>query len=108
MVTLDDGTKYEKKPYTLTLNTPIQGAAAEIMLNALVNIHNSILSSGLDTWLVNCVHDEVVVDAHENDVEIVSKMIVDSMEDALLQVFPEASTKDLVEVGVGDNWTEAK
>lgn len=98
----------EDKTYTTSMNTPIQGGAGEIMLHALVNIWTYIQENDVDAYLVNVVHDEVIVDCHEDDVEEMSKAIVEGMEQALLTVFPTATTRDLVEVGVGSNWAEAK
>lgn len=96
------------KSYTTSMNTPVQGAAAEIMLHAMVNIFNSLLESGADARLVNVVHDEVIVDCHEDCVDEVKEYIKGGMEQAMVTIFPEATLLGLVDVGVGDNWAEAK
>jgi DNA polymerase I-like protein with 3'-5' exonuclease and polymerase domains len=95
--------------YTRSMNTPVQGGAGEIMLEALVRIWTYIQEHDVDAYLVNVVHDEVLVDCHDDDVEEMQEAIKTSMCNAVLSIFPDASVKDLVDkVGVGDNWAEAK
>lgn len=94
--------------YTVCLNTPIQGGAAEIMLLSMINVYKSIRKSGIDAHISNVVHDEILVDCHIDSVEEMATYIKDGMEKALLAVFPEASLTGLVDVGIGKNWAEAK
>jgi DNA polymerase-1 len=51
--------------YTEALNTPIQGAAAEVLLAALAKLEDYL--AGLDAKLVNIIHDELVLEAAEGD-----------------------------------------
>lgn len=94
--------------YTVCLNTPVQGGAAEIMLKAMVNLWKGIRACEVDAHILNIVHDEVIVDCHVDDIKIVSGIIKLSMEAAMLFVFPDATVTGLVDVGVGVNWAEAK
>lgn len=94
--------------YTRSMNTPIQGGSAEIMLIAITKITHALRERELDSRLINVVHDEVIVWSHNDCLEEVKEIIKSSMENALLEVFPDACLRDLVDVGIGQNWTEAK
>jgi DNA polymerase-1 len=92
--------------YTEALNTPIQGAAAEVLLAALAKLEDYL--AGLDAKLVNIIHDELVLEAAEDDVANVLIAVENAMVEGMLAIFPEASTKKLVEINTGANWAEAK
>lgn len=94
--------------YTCSMNTPVQGCAAEIMLDAMAMIVKAIRENNLSARLINVIHDEVVVDTPIEEVPTMKKFIKKSMEDAFSFVFPEATTLGLVEVGEGLNWVDAK
>ena len=94
--------------YTVCLNTPVQGGAAEIMLKAMVNLWDSIRKSGISARILNIVHDEVIVDCHVDHVEIMKSYIKVAMCSAMAFIFPDATVEGLVDVGVGNNWAEAK
>lgn len=89
-------------------NTWIQGSAAEVMLKALTLLQESLEKSGTSAQLVNCVHDEVIVEALPEEVKDISERIQLSMECAYTELFPEATLKNLVAVTQGANWGEAK
>ena len=90
------------------MNTPVQGGASEIMLAAAWYITESLLKTKLDGHLVNIVHDESITETHDDCIIDVAKIIKKSKEKALLTVFPEATILNLVEVGCGTSWLEAK
>lgn len=92
--------------YTQALNTPVQGGAAEALLEALALLDERL--RGLDARLVSCVHDEVLVEASAADAEAARLVLEQSMVDGFLVVFPKACTRGLVEAHVGPNWAEAK
>lgn len=98
--------------YTVSMNMPIQGAAAEIMLQALVNVHTEIWKHGYDARIVNCVHDEIIVDCHQGHVEEMKKVIEDGMVKAMQDILElEAGhplLNGLVQAGAGDSWSSAK
>jgi DNA polymerase-1 len=94
--------------YGTAMNHPVQGGAAECMLFALIALNKMFTDNNLDARLVNCVHDEVVVEAREDLVEEVKHCIETAMVSGFLRVFPEGITRDLVEVGLGYSWAEAK
>ncbi len=92
--------------YTKSLNTPIQGTAAEILLHALARVTEAL--KPLDARLVSTVHDEIVLTCHEKDADKAEAMLKDCMTQAYLEMFPGAPTTGLVECGRGKNWAEAK
>ena len=100
----------EKMGYKFTeaLNTPIQGAEAEILMNTLGLLPSRIKSQ--DIQLVNIIHDELVFEIEEDRTEIAKEIIERAMVDGFLRSFPEAKnmTSDLVESSIGNNWYEAK
>ena len=84
------------------VNAPIQGSAADIIKIAMINIHNELKKGKFKTKMLLQVHDELVFDAHKDEIEVVSKMIKTQMENAFKMDVPLE-----VEVGIGDNWLEA-
>jgi DNA polymerase-1 len=84
-------------------NSPIQGSGADMVKIALVLIDNRLQAAGLDAYLINTVHDEIVVEASEQDAEKALEILRDSMVDAGKQL--AANVPILAEGGVGDYWS---
>lgn len=84
------------------VNAPIQGSAADIIKIAMINIQKKLEEENLETKMLLQVHDELVFESPENEVETASKLIKTEMESAF-----ETQVPLLVEVGVGKNWLEA-
>lgn len=84
------------------INAPIQGGAADIIKLAMNKIENLLSSGGYQTEMLLQVHDELVFEAPENEVEKVSALVRETMENIVAYDVPFD-----VEVGVGDNWTQA-
>jgi len=84
-------------------NTPLQGSAADLIKIAMVNIHRALGAGGLRARLLLQVHDELVVEAPREEVEQVSQLVKHHMESAAPLRVPL-----VVDVGVGDNWLDAK
>ena len=57
---------------------------------------------------MNIVHDELVLEVAEEDVEAVKVAVEKAMVEGMLSIFPEATTRDLVEANDGLNWAESK
>jgi DNA polymerase I len=91
---------------TESLNTPIQGGAAECLLAAMTNLEPRLVQLG--AALVNVVHDELVVECDPERAADVAAAIVDAMTRGFLSVFPEGSTRELVDAHSGPNWAAAK
>ena len=84
-------------------NAPIQGSAADLIKVAMIRIHDALRAGGLEGQMLLQVHDELVLEAPPNEVERVSAIVRQSMEQAA-----ELSVPLVVDLGVGDNWLEAK
>ena len=91
---------------TESLNTPIQGGAAECLLAALADLEPRLLALG--AALVNVVHDEMVVECDPDRAADVSAAVEAAMTAGFLAIFPDGSTRDLVEAHSGPNWAAAK
>lgn len=91
--------------YTRSLNTPIQGGAGEVILTALVELQTKL--GGL-ARIVNCVHDEILIEAPERYAQTCKGMLEESMVAAWERIFPGAPSKDLVDARLGRNWRECK
>ncbi|MCK4705072.1 MAG: hypothetical protein KAT90_06300, partial [Gammaproteobacteria bacterium] len=84
------------------INAPMQGTAADIIKRAMINVDNALQSSKLDAIVVMQVHDELVVEVAESQVEQLSELLRSNMESAA-----DLSVKLVVDIGVGSNWDEA-
>jgi len=83
------------------INTPIQGTAADMIKLAMVKIHRKM--AGMRSKMVLQVHDELVFDAHKDELDGLKKLVTTAMEKAI-----KLSVPVVVDVGVGENWLEAK
>jgi len=84
------------------VNAPIQGSAADIIKLAMIKIYRKLTEGRFKTKMLLQVHDELVFDAHKDEVEEVKKMIQFEMENAYKLEVPLD-----VELGEGNNWLEA-
>lgn len=84
------------------VNAPVQGSAADIIKIAMINIDARLSESQLQTRMLLQVHDELVFEAPEHEVEAASQLIRHEMENAFTTQVPL-----LVEMGVGTNWLQA-
>jgi len=87
----------------LAVSTIIQGTAADIIKVAMVRCWKRLRDEGLATRLVLQIHDELLFEAPEAELEQASKIVHDEMVRAF-ELDPPLG----VDVGVGDNWLEAK
>ncbi len=84
------------------INAPIQGGAADIIKLAMIAVQNELQKGGWKTKMLLQVHDELVFEAPEDEVEKVAAMIKQIMENIVNLAVPFVA-----EVGIGDNWSEA-
>ncbi|MFB0498918.1 DNA polymerase-1 [Mucilaginibacter sp. OAE612] len=84
------------------INAPIQGSAADMIKIAMINIHKELKTQKLDTRMTMQVHDELVFDVPNHEVEIVKPIIMHNMKTAIKTEVPI-----MVEIGTGLNWLEA-
>jgi DNA polymerase I len=87
----------------LAVNTPIQGTSADIIKVAMVRSRNALREAGLATTLVLQIHDELLFEAPEAEVEQAKEIVAREMAGAY-ELDPPLG----VDVGVGDNWMAAK
>ena len=84
------------------VNAPIQGSAADIIKIAMINIHKKLTSENWKSKMLLQVHDELVFDVHNSELEKIQPMIKHEMEIAFKMAVPLD-----VEIGLGKNWLEA-
>jgi len=84
------------------INAPMQGTAADIIKKAMISVDNWLLESNVDAKLIMQVHDELVLEVAEDQVEHVRAGVIARMSAAAQLKVPL-----LVEAGVGNNWDEA-
>ena len=86
----------------VAMNSPIQGSAADIMKIAMINVAKELKEKDLKSKIVLQVHDELLIEAYENEVEQVKNILKRNMEQAAHLNVPLD-----VDVQVGNNWDEA-
>ena len=85
------------------MNAPIQGSAADIIKIAMVNVFTRLKDENLKSRLILQVHDELIVEALEEEIDKVCSIVKEEMESAVnLQVHLD------VDLNVGDSWFETK
>ena len=84
------------------VNAPIQGSAADIIKIAMINIHKKLTAEQWKSKMLLQVHDELVFDVHNSELESIQPMIKYEMENAFKMAVPLD-----VEIGLGKNWLEA-
>ena len=87
----------------MALNTPIQGTAADILKKAMVEIYDEFNKRGLKSKMLIQVHDELVFNVLNDELEEVSSIVRDIMENTI-----QLSVPLKVDIEYGDNWYEAK
>lgn len=85
------------------MNTPIQGSAADIIKKAMIDMAAALKNQGLKTRLLLQVHDELIFEAPQDEVEILKKLVPDVMENALQLKVPLK-----VDYAYGPTWFDAK
>lgn len=85
------------------MNAPIQGSAADIMKIAMIKIYNKLNERHLKSKMLLQVHDEVVLLAHKDELDLVVEIVCESMCNAL-----KLSVSLDVDYSFGDNWYEVK
>ncbi len=87
----------------VAMNSPIQGTAADIIKIAMIKVNERLKEEQFKSRLILQIHDELLVEAHKDEIEQVSKIMVEEMQGAAeLSIVLEAEVKE------GKNWFEAK
>ncbi len=84
------------------INAPIQGSAADMIKVAMINIHDFLKREKLCSKMILQVHDELVFDAHRDEVELLSQHVKELMVNAI-----PLPVKMDTGIGIGNNWLEA-
>ena len=87
----------------VAMNSPIQGTAADIMKIAMINVYNALKDNNLDAKIIVQVHDELLIEVSEKDLEAARVVLYEEMKNAAkLNVNLEVDIHD------GKDWYEAK
>lgn len=84
------------------INAPIQGSAADVIKVAMINVQKRMAKEQLKSKLLLQVHDELVFDVYQDEIETLQQLAKEEMEGAILMEVPL-----LVESGVAENWLDA-
>ncbi len=84
------------------INTPIQGTAADLIKVAMIHIHRRLQKEGLRSLMIMQVHDELVFEVPENEIDHMKQLVREEMEGAI-----DLNVPIKVDLGVGKNWLEA-
>ncbi len=84
-------------------NSPIQGSAADLIKLAMIHIHTLLGERGLRTRMLLQVHDELVFEVPDDELDVAQTLVKQEMEHAA-----ELSVPLVVDIGVGKNWMETK
>lgn len=85
------------------MNTPVQGTAADIIRMAMLRSEEAFANAGLDVGMVSQVHDELIFEVLSEHAEQAAQLLQEAMENAAVLKVPLK-----VEVGIGQNWLDAK
>lgn len=86
------------------INSPIQGTAADMIKMAMIKIHKAFKENNFKSKMLLQVHDELVFDAHKDELEKIKPVILNCMQTAL--ALPNGVPTD-AEIGSGENWLSA-
>jgi DNA polymerase-1 len=85
------------------VNMPIQGTAADILKKAMIDLHAELLTRGSTTRMILTVHDELLFESPREEADAAAAIVRERMEQAASLSVPLT-----VDVGIGENWNEAK
>ncbi|WP_333656329.1 DNA polymerase I [Dissulfurispira sp.] len=95
-------TNIRQQAERLAINTPIQGTAADLIKIAMINIWQRLKERDLKTRMILQIHDELLFEVPETELETAKKLITHEMENALSLSVPLK-----VDMGWGKNWAKA-
>lgn len=98
----------ESEVYTRAPNHAVQGTAAELLFDCSISCKDRLDTAKLRSKLVVSCHDELVIESHPADAQAASLILTSSMCDSMRKFFPSASSFDVAEALIGNNWDQAK
>ena len=81
---------------------PIQGTAAEMIKLAMIKIHRQMNKENLKSKLIMQIHDELLLEVHQDEIDYISKMVIENVRDAM-----KLDVQIEIDFGVGPSWYEA-
>ncbi|MFQ6724291.1 MAG: DNA polymerase I [Clostridia bacterium] len=87
----------------VAMNMPLQGTASDIIKIAMINVQNQMLKRNLKSKMILQIHDELIVDTHKDEIEIVKNILKEEMENSVKLDVPL-----IVDINIGKSWFEAK
>lgn len=87
----------------LALNTPVQGTAADIIKKAMISVYFKLKKNNMKSRLILQIHDELIIEAVEEELEDVKVILKDEMENAADLKVPLT-----VDMNIGDTWYDTK
>ncbi len=87
----------------LAMNSPIQGSAADIIKIAMNKVYKALKKGGYKSKLILQIHDELIIETHKDEVEVIKELLQKNMEEAM-----SLKVKLAVDVNIGQNWYELK
>lgn len=87
----------------LAMNTPIQGSAADIIKYAMIAVYNDLVEKGLKSKLILQIHDELIIEACDDEIDEVKKILKERMEN--VAKLPVKLTTD---INIGESWYDLK
>lgn len=84
------------------INAPLQGGSADIMKKAMNQMYQNLVDGNFKSKILLQVHDEMVLQVPDDEVEVISKLLKETMENIV-----NYDVKFIADVGVGNNWAEA-
>ena len=85
------------------MNMPLQGTASDIIKKAMLNVDRALTEQNLKSKLILQIHDELILDVPENEIEQVKKLLKDCMENVISLKVPLT-----IDISVGKDWFSAK
>lgn len=87
----------------IAMNSPIQGSAADIIKLAMIRVDNRLRNEGFSSKLLLQVHDELLIEAHKDEVDAVCELLKNEMENAV-----KLKVALCVDMNTGSDWFETK
>ncbi|MBI5894204.1 MAG: DNA polymerase I [Deltaproteobacteria bacterium] len=86
----------------IAINTPVQGSAADLIKIAMIRIHNRLKAEGLKSRMLLQIHDELLFEVKDNEMDIITDIVRHEMENVI-----ELTAPIKINIGTGKNWMEA-
>ena len=99
-----ESSNYQRRQYAerSAINAPMQGTAADLIKMAMIELHQRINRQSLDAKMIMQVHDELVIEVHENQAHDVSVLAKETMSNIF-----KLDVDLKVDADLGGNWEEA-